>query len=825
MMKERRILFPQPFVQIMAPRVIVLILFLTAALAFAAPKGCPASLPIGSFELLVDPGTGSAARPLRQMNAVLPGQKLVYRPGQLPADYRKSAEIALVLAPEASASDAEIAPTVLERHRASEPGEWKVEKAAGVIALVFGPQGLDTKKVASLVKKDRELVSQLADYAEQTAQVENIIETLSVWEADPSKSKNLDAAVSGIASQSGASISKLDRTAPTNEQALSLMRTLNPALNSYDPLTPQSGARLQQSAGLAASVAGLFLGNTVGLAAGGAMMVQNLRTMMFPDMAFRSALAQSDAGNELTLCAKREAGKSRTRLAYLWAWRLPNASKPQLTIPTPAHIPLGFTSQIEVKSADASIWKYLSRARNWEMVSAERKGYLVPVTVIQNKGLVLDIAKVDMPAGAYTLKADWDWDGFEVNGEVQTTPLADFAQAKVSGPSADKLITGGGIVRATMEGADFQFVEKAALRKDGDDRTPPKDLPFTLPLGKRAGPQQNMEVEIDTAKLAPGRYRILLTQADGKAYTVALRVLPPHPAISNLPLAANLGEKSQTVVLRGIGLDRIEAIQSERAAIEVLPGGTATERKASIRLNDGAGKGDRADLDVKVEGVHQPLRMSAALTVLGPRPKIGLVKASLPEHLSVPFNAGELPSGAMVSFSMRVENMSSEPAVHLRCALGGEAVTVRPGDRRESARLESAGQGLLFLSIDPAIAGQPGCELTATVENVPEGTSDPATLGRIVRLPRIKSFTLTDEKVGPDVYAGLLRGEDLEIIEKTGWNAESGIVVNDLPKPVAGAGHEQTLRIALPWPSPTPHAPLYIWLRGESAGRPTQARY
>ncbi|MCE5306227.1 MAG: hypothetical protein LLG20_01150 [Acidobacteriales bacterium] len=801
------------------------VFILMASVLTAAPKGCPASLPLGNFELLVDPGTGSAARPLRSMNAVLPGQKIVYRPGQLPADYRKSAEIALVLAPESGPSGSEATLTVLEHHPASEPGEWNVEKPVGVVALVFGPQGLDTKKVTSLVNKDRELVSQLADYAEQTSQVETLIDTLTAWEGDPTKSNSLDAAVSGIAAQSGASITKLDRTAPTNEQALSLMRAVNPALNSYDPLAQQSGARFQQSAGLAASVAGLFLGNTVGLAAGGAMMVQNLRTMMFPDTAFRSALVQSSPSGGLTLCAKREAVKSRTRLAYLWAIRLPNVNMPALSVGAASYLPFGMASQIEVKSAEAATWKYLNRARNWQMVSREGKGYLVPVVVIPGKGLSLDLAKVALPAGAYKLKADWDWDGFEVAGDVNALPLPDFAKVKVSDASADKLVTGSGMVHAKLEGADFQFVEKVALRKDGEERAVPTELTFTLPKGKRAGPQDSIEVEVDTSKLAAGRYRLLLTQSGSKAQPVALRVLPPHPAIRNVPLAANFGEKSQVVVLRGAGLDRIEQIQSGGAEFALETGGSPAERHVTVRLKQGANKGDRMDLDLKVEGVHQPLHLVGALTVLGPRPKIGMVKASLPEDLSVVLHESELPAGAVASFSMQVDNLASDPTVRLRCASGGPEVAVRPGERRDSVRLESAGQGLLFLSVDPASAGQPGCDLTASVEVTPEGASEPATLGKIVRLPRIKSFTLTEEALSPGVYAGVLRGEDLEIIEKTSWDAQSGLAVKDLPKPVAGSAHEQMLRVALPWPSPAPHSPLYVWLRGETAGRATKAKY
>jgi hypothetical protein len=49
-----------------------------------------------------------------------------------------------------------------------------------------------------------------------------------------------------------------------------------------------------------------------------------------------------------------------------------------------------------------------------------------------------------------------------------------------------------------------------------------------------------------------------------------------------------------------------------------------------------------------------------------------------------------------------------------------------------------------------------------------------------------------------------------------------GNVTPELPRPAAGEGSKQTLRIAMPWPSPTPKAPLYVWLRGESEGRATR---
>ena len=93
-----------------------------------------------------------------------------------------------------------------------------------------------------------------------------------------------------------------------------------------------------------------------------------------------------------------------------------------------------------------------------------------------------------------------------------------------------------------------------------------------------------------------------------------------------------------------------------------------------------------------------------------------------------------------------------------------------------------------------------------------------------MRLPRIESFQLTDEKANGG-YVGIVKGQDLESIAKTGWDATDGVPVSALPAPVPGETLRQSLRVVLPWPSPAPHSPLYIWLRGETEGRPTTVQY
>jgi hypothetical protein len=177
-----------------------------------------------------------------------------------------------------------------------------------------------------------------------------------------------------------------------------------------------------------------------------------------------------------------------------------------------------------------------------------------------------------------------------------------------------------------------------------------------------------------------------------------------------------------------------------------------------------------------------------------------------------------------VSFAVRTEPAGIQPAVTVQCAEPALAVapeTLRAGEKRPAAQWTSAGEGAWFLSLDPGVVGRSGCTLQAAIETEDLGKSDAFVLGKVVRLPRIERMALTAEKA-PEGFFGALEGFDLETIEKTGWNAQMGIAAPELPRPVAGGGARQTLRITVPWPSPTPKAPLYVWLRGESEGRATR---
>ena len=186
---------------------------------------------------------------------------------------------------------------------------------------------------------------------------------------------------------------------------------------------------------------------------------------------------------------------------------------------------------------------------------------------------------------------------------------------------------------------------------------------------------------------------------------------------------------------------------------------------------------------------------------------------------------GKLPAGIVMGIMMRVTSAGSSPAISLSChGSQAESVRVQAGAEKDGVKLQLIQADTLFLSLDPG-AWPTGCALTSVAHNKRSGSSDPFELGRVLRLPSIESFRLTDEEAGEGDYYGVLTGRDLELIGQVGWNAESGKPVAGLPVPIVGEGAKQSLKVRLPWPSPVPHSPLFVWFRGEEQGRATKLRY
>ena len=107
------------------------------------------------------------------MAAIPAGSRLIWNPVHLTPQASSSAEVAAVLVP---ASDGDL--ITLEPRKAGTRTEWQLLERPQVIALIFGPQGLSEGKIRSLVTRNQDLLKQLADYAEQSSQVESLVQEL-----------------------------------------------------------------------------------------------------------------------------------------------------------------------------------------------------------------------------------------------------------------------------------------------------------------------------------------------------------------------------------------------------------------------------------------------------------------------------------------------------------------------------------------------------------------------------------------------------------------------------------------------------------------------
>ncbi|MDR3698952.1 MAG: hypothetical protein P4L56_04905 [Candidatus Sulfopaludibacter sp.] len=782
--------------------------------AVPVPRGCTGSVSLGSFRIAIRPSAKAPTLPLKSVSLIPAGSRLVWDPVHIPPQASEKEEVVALLVPQGGS-----AVIALGARKAGSHAEWDLPQIPQVIALIVGPSGLSMGKVKSLVAHNEDLLLQLADYAEQTSEVETLVQELADAETSGG---GTGAALKGFSSQFGVAVPKLDSTANPSQQASLLLQTVLPAANNYDPLA-STATQMQQSVGLAAAVAGMFFGNGVALAAGGTALFANLKDVMFPGTEFRSAFAQANAGDALALCTRNAAMKSRTHLAYLWAYRVPDLTPPVVALAGAAHLAIGSKSTVKLRLAEGSSAKDLARAHDWRLIpTVQGAQAAVRVSVASPDSLEVDLSKSKAPAGEYRLAAGWDWDPISL-GTVWLHPYADFSRVRLVPGSSGKLVEGSGIATVKLTGADFEFVDKVQWKKQGSKTVKVSGLQFDLPSGKGSGPQSTMDVDIDTA--APGSYALLLSQSDGKAQEVPVTILPPNPTVSSLPVRVNVGADRQSVRLDGTGLDRIQAIAT--AAGPLTGSGTKQEWTGEIQLKNGAKPGQRFPLALQVKGLEQPLILPDAIEVVGPRPHITAVRKSMPGNLGVDLREDELPAGFTLGLVLQVQNLSGRPRVELGCAGGGlrRPLKLSPDEPAGGAAMSFAGPGELYLSFDPGAIGYPGCAISAAVITEPEGRSDEMKLGRVVRIPRLDQFTLTSEPAGPSAFAGILKGTDLDLVEKAGWDAQQGLPIDAIPTPVPGEPGKQTLRISMPWPAPAPHAPLYVWLRGESEGRKTGVTY
>ena len=807
----------------------ILAVTIGVAPAFAATApSCPAGKPVAQFRLLVEPSKSGEALPLSEVNVIEPGEKLKYEPVPLAKKGDGDAKIGILLASASGKDAGHIA--VLDVKPAKAPAEWAVPVRASIVAIVFGPHGLDEGKINKLVKKNPELVLKLSDYVEQSSRVEALVQTLSKYQNAPTQSGNVQVALGEFSKQYGVSLPAVNSTSSSDQQAQQILRALVPAF-SGDPLAQTSVT--QQSTGLAASVATFFMGPQFGLAAGGAALLAQLHAALFPRAEFRTALAEPKLPAGMNLCSGNAPAKPHTRIAYLWALPVPNAAAPSASIAQNTRIPAAWNSSIEVKCANESQLRLLTRARDWHVVagatdiSVSAKVSMGP----QSDLLALDLTHAKLSPGQYHLSAKWDWTPMSIGGTLEVVKFADYSTSKISNASRDRLVSGVGAVKMGIDGPDLEFLREVALLRATGSHALVLRLPFSF-ANEAGGAQHSVTAGIDASHLAPGAYLLQLTQLNGKSHEVPVTVHPPNPTLAYLPLRVNVGETQQTLELHGTALDHIEKITSDNATWTLAaenPGAAgATERSATVRLDSNAKKGALISVKVYVTGISEPLEFSEVLRVAGPRPKIMSARKSYAAEGGVGLRDKEIPASSEVSFSIQGANFDYRSRLRLECQSADDtrdALEIAPGQHKLGDELDSAGEGMLFLSVNAGEIGRSGCALMATLADDSTGVSDPYFLGQIIRVPRIDKFTLTDEKMGDALYAAILTGQDLQEITKTGWDAKNGAPVESIPTPVPGQTGEQTLKIAMPWPPPNPGAFLYIWLNGETDARPTTVKY
>ena len=781
------------------------------------PLTCPAGAPLGAVELSVRSPQSAEMLPFQNINHLSEGDRLLYTP-ILRSHEKRPGEIALVLVPARRDPNNDLL-IVTDPKSADKPQSWKIPETISLAAFVYGPQGLSKKKVRGFLSQDDLLIAQLADYAEKTAQTEALIETL---ENSGSSSASVNAALTGFASQYGLSV-QLDKAAPPGLQAQTLFATMNPQLATYNPLASSTAQRVGQTASLATAAATLFFGSPIGLAAGGTAMLLDLRAIAFPGTQFRSSFAQSipAPATGVNLCGQRAPAPPHTRVAYIWASRIPNTPTPAIRIGKANFVPLHEKSPIPVDVPDLQ-WKYLQRARDWSLKNSD--GVRVPVKILKlgnQKSLEVDLEKANLRPGAYRLTGYWDWTPFEASGEVNVRPLSNFRNAKLEPESQDKLVAKAGKIPVTLSGDDFEFADKVEFKKVGDEFAMAEPLRFLLPKGLREGPQTRMDVQIDTAALDPGPYELLVYQQDSKSHPVNFRVLPDLPVIENLPILVNQGAAEQHYELKGQRLNLITRLDAPGAALSLgSESANGTERNVTVQLKSTAQPGTSFALQAFLSDRSAPITLADALQITGPLPVIVSSKLSLPTGMEISLLPTEFPAGYTLGALLDVKNIQPGSVLKLVCADGGGArASLHVGEQTSSSSLQQLSQDELYLLFDTSTLPA-GCSLQAVMDSRNSGTSQPFTLAHIIRLPQIESFDIASQPPQNGMQAFALAGRNLEMIDKAGWNDTNGVQVSDLPVPIPGQGQRESLEVDLPSP-PAPKAMLLVWLRGEDKPRAT----
>ena len=724
-------------------------------------------------------------------------------------------------------------------------------------------------------------ITQLANFADLKAEEENINKAVASWEESRNE-EPLVALLDEFASRYRFDASRLDQGDPAVLRLNHLVRAVTPALmdDHARDSEPSRARRVARSvgniAGSAASVGVPFALLIKGLTT----LATNVSIPFKKTYDVEPVLIRKEDPDNITLYSLSAPSKPHDTV-YLGAV-LTSVEKPQsVKIESNQHLPIGREASLRLERSVPQ----LHRAHAWKLVNTETNQTFEQISVSRESLDTLELnwerhtGASDLPnEGRYVLQAAWDWDSDPLKTSEFRLHSVESGDVEVRLESENPLIAGRGSVRVELEAKDFQFVEKLELFRVPDtgweqatvplmswkrpsaanrqsSSTPDGQLRFRVSnRDSDSGKQPKLAIDLDTSELSAGFYQLKL-DSSGETTTIAhLTIYPPDPKILNGPFRINRGNgEPETLTLQGTGLDWVCGINSDQLTwelhedpsvcdLESWPStGMQSQRTAAVSLDDESDlkEGDCLPFQFKLLSRTGDRSVSGGcVEVVGPRPGIVDHERQIPPGAETGLKEDEIPSGVQVGFSIQVRNLSSPPSLELGCIPAGKpfqaALTVGAGENQGMAALSLTGNDALFLSLDPGGLYVPDCVLTARLNDRIRGLSNSYALGKVIPLPRIERFVVKPERLDDRVecrlgnrntplYEGILTGEHLHRITKTGWNEREGCPVVSTAIPSPTGSPEQTLRITVPWPPPEPHAPLFIWLHGEETGRATPA--
>ena len=356
-----------------------------------------------------------------------------------------------------------------------------------------------------------------------------------------------------------------------------------------------------------------------------------------------------------------------------------------------------------------------------------------------------------------------------MKGFLDVRALGDFMSARFLPSSQDRLVGKTGKVPVTLENGDFEFVTKVAIEKVHDEFASPAAVPFVLPQGLREGPQDRMDLQIDTANLDPGSYQLMLSQVDGRTHP-NLEILAAPPAIANLPIILNQGVSTGQFVLKGQRLDLLKRIEVASGSIDLAPVSPGqAQRGLTLRMASDISAGTSFAIKAFIEDRSEPLLFSDAVRIVGPRPDITEVTVSKTSDQSVQLDAGELPGGVYLSAMLSVEQLQSNSIVKLGCEQDGDGGVTLPTWASTPA-IERARQGIRPSPLIYSCAGTVRANnrspkrmifLTAAKISQKDDDTDPASCGMLSRSTLDTSdtkFVKRSEHEVSEFDEGLCRG-------------------------------------------------------------------